>query len=158
MFCQKCGHNNPDGAPFCSNCGSPMNAQQNFQFQYQQNVNFQALKPFIPGKGMGIAAMVLGIVACVFCCYFYISLPCAITGLILGCLSNCKAKKAGLKNGFAVAGIACSSVALGLTLIFILYVVLVFGTIFTALDGALEYGFDEDFYYAIRSNLNIFLG
>lgn len=156
MFCQKCGHNNPDGAPFCSNCGSPMNAQQNYQFQYQQNVNFQSSKPFIPGKGMGIAAMVLGIVACVFCCYFYISLPCAITGLILGCMSNSKAKKAGFKNGFAVAGIACSAVALGLTLLFLVYIIFVFGTLITTLGEVFEYGLDDNIYYAIRGLFNSF--
>ena len=157
MFCQKCGCKNLDGSPFCSNCGSPMNAQNN-QFRYQQNINFQMQKPYIPGKGMSIAAMVLGIVSCVLSCYFYLSLPCAITGLILGCMSNSKAKKLGIKNGFALAGIICSAVGLGLSLLFILYIVLVLGTMFSMLDAAFDDAFGNGLYYTVRSVYSAFLG
>ena len=100
---------------------------------------------------MSIAAMVLGIVACVFCCYFFISLPCAITGLILGCLSHSKAKRVGLKNGFAVAGIATSIASIGLLLLFIVYYVLILGTAFATMDAM----FDYEGYYAIKSLLGL---
>lgn len=28
MFCTKCGNNNPDGAPFCTSCGAPLNVTE----------------------------------------------------------------------------------------------------------------------------------
>lgn len=69
------------------------------------------------GKGMAIASMVLGIVSIVLCCIWYISVPCAIIGLILGILYN----KKGTKSGMATAGIVCSIIAIVLVvLVFIL--------------------------------------
>ncbi len=54
---------------------------------------------------MGIASMTLGILSLVLCCaLWYVSFVIAVTGLILGIISQ---KKAG--NGFAVAGIVTSS-------------------------------------------------
>lgn len=73
--------------------------------------------PQQPGnkKGMAIASMVLGIVAVVLFCLWYISIPAAIVGLILGVLSN----KAG-KDGMATAGIVLSIIALAIAIIWIL--------------------------------------
>lgn len=56
-------------------------------------------------RAMGIASMTLGILSLVLCCaLWYVSFVIAVTGLILGIISQ---KKAG--NGFAVAGIVTSS-------------------------------------------------
>lgn len=63
--------------------------------------------------GFAIASMVLGIVAIMICAWFYFSLPCAILGLILGCVYRAK----GGKSGMSVAGITCSSIALALGLL-----------------------------------------
>lgn len=182
MFCEKCGFKNNDGVAFCTNCGAPMQSNQSNNQQYQQPnqqyqqpnqqyqqpnqqyqqyqqpnqqvIYVQNVRPTVPGKGMSITAMVLGIVACVFSCYFFISLPCAIVGIILGVLGNSKAKSVGLKSGFAVAGIACSAVSLGLTILFILYVVLVVGSVYASFDDFMDY----DYYYTITSLFNRFLG
>ncbi len=62
------------------------------------------------GAGMSIAAMVLGIVALVFsCCFYYVSIPCAIIGIILAAVSL-KGKKPG--RGMAIAGLVCAIVSL----------------------------------------------
>ncbi len=115
MICRNCGTNNADTVRFCVNCGCDMSAQMpNAAPVYQQPV-----QPIVPGKGMGIAGMVLGIVSLVLFCIWYISMPCGIVGLILSCLSYSKAKKANMKNGMAVAGIVCSAIALGIAVLFL---------------------------------------
>jgi len=79
-------------------------------------------------KGMSIAAMVLGIVAVVFCCVAYISIPCAILALIFGFVGK---KKGG--KGMAIAGIVLGIVAIGL------YILAVAGlvTLFSAVTSTL---------------------
>ena len=46
-------------------------------------------------KGFAIASLVLGIVAIVSGCAWYVAIPCAIVGLILGIMAN-KVKKTGM--------------------------------------------------------------
>lgn len=126
MFCSKCGVQNEEGLNFCANCGAPLNAAPAApaapvapqQPVYQQPVYQQA--PVIPGKGMGIAGMVLGIIGLVLMCFWYIGIPCAIVGVILSGLASSKAKKVGAKNGMATAGIVCSCIALGFNLLWII--------------------------------------
>lgn len=60
-------------------------------------------------NGFCITAMILGIVALVFCCVWFISIPCAILGLVFGILGI---KKIG--KGMAIAGIVTSGIALAL--------------------------------------------
>jgi hypothetical protein len=62
------------------------------------------------GSGLAIASMVLGIVALVLsCCFYYISIPCAIVGVILGAVALSK-KTAG--KGMAIAGLVCSIISI----------------------------------------------
>jgi len=69
------------------------------------------------GKGRSIASMVLGIVSVVFgCCFYYISIPCAIVGLVLGIISL-KKKEDG--RSMAMAGVITSIVSLALSIIVI---------------------------------------
>lgn len=125
MFCSKCGVQNDDGLNFCANCGAPLNAAPAApaapqQPVYQQPVYQQApAAPAVPGKGMGIAGMVLGIIGLVLMCVFYIGIPCSIVGVILSGLASSKAKKVGAKNGMATAGIVCSCIALGFNILWI---------------------------------------
>ena len=63
-------------------------------------------------KGFAIASLVVGIVGTVFCCAWYISIACAVVGLILGIMSN-KASK----TGMATAGIVLSVIALVLSIV-----------------------------------------
>lgn len=60
-------------------------------------------------KGLAIVSLVLGIVSICLSCVFYIGIPCAIVGLILGIICIAK-KKSG--RGQAIAGIICSSIGL----------------------------------------------
>lgn len=73
------------------------------QMDYPQQGYQQPMNHSNEGAGLAIASMVLGIVALVFsCCIYYISIPCAIVGLILGGVSLAK-KQPG--KGMAVAGL-----------------------------------------------------
>lgn len=78
------------------------------------------------GKGMAVASMVLGIVSIVMlCCSQYISLPCAIIGLILGIMY----KKNNGKNGMATAGVVCSIVSLVISILAIIASVVFLGAV-----------------------------
>jgi hypothetical protein len=65
------------------------------------------------GKGLGIAGMVLGIVAVIFsfvpCLGVYALIP-GLIGLVLSIVSFVQANKAGAAKGMAIAGIVCSLV------------------------------------------------
>ncbi|MGN0396003.1 MAG: DUF4190 domain-containing protein, partial [Coprococcus sp.] len=81
-------------------------AQQGYN---QQGYAQQSYAQPESGQGLAIASMVLGIVAIVFsCCWYYISIPCAIVGLIMGGVSLA-GKKPG--KGMAIAGLVCSIVS-----------------------------------------------
>lgn len=92
----------------------------------------------VPGRGLGIASLVVGIISLVMFCIFYISIPCAIAGLIMGCIGNSKAKAQGLKNGVAVGGIVCSAIGIALAIIFILLIAI---GVSSTLDGLYSYGY-----------------
>lgn len=89
------------------------------QMDYPQQGYPQPMNNPNEGAGLAIASMVLGIVALVFsCCIYYISIPCAIVGLILGGVSLAK-KQPG--KGMAVAGLVCSIVSLVPTICIIVF-------------------------------------
>ena len=67
-----------------------------------------------PGKGLGIASMVLGIVSLVLFCWIYVSIPCALVGVILGGVGMKKSKDAGMSAGMATAGLVCSIISLAI--------------------------------------------
>lgn len=75
-------------------------------------------QPEKSSDGMAIASMVLGIVSTITCIWFYLSIPCAIIGLVLGCVYRSK----GGKSGMSVAGIVCACVGLvlGCLMLFIM--------------------------------------
>lgn len=144
-FCSNCGttfNNNTDSTNSMPNQVNQVNAAQPMQVpppyptqQYQQQTppppspyGQQPIPPQyqqpVPGKGMSIASLVLGIVAIVFCCAFYISIPCGVVGLILGIIGNNKSRQFGIKNGIAVAGIICSAVGLAVCVVFWLFAIL----------------------------------
>ena len=98
---------------------APVQPQQPVYVAPQAPVNPYA-QPVVPGKGLGVASMVLGIVSLVLFCIWYLAIPCAIIGAALGGVAQSKAKAAGVKNGMAVAGITCSCIALGVAILFLL--------------------------------------
>lgn len=72
-------------------------------------------------KGFCIASMVLGIVALVFFCLWYISIPCGILAIIFGIL--------GLKSvnkGMAIAGLVTGSIGLIISTLIII-ILFIFG-------------------------------
>ena len=72
-------------------------------------------------KGFCIASMVLGIVALVFFCIWYVSIPCAILAIIFGVL--------GIKStgkGMAIAGLITGSIGLVVSILIIVFL-FVFG-------------------------------
>lgn len=67
------------------------------------------------GKGMGIAGMVLGIVAIIVSfipCFGWGAIIIAVIGLILSAVSLSQANKAGAPKGMAIAGLICSVIAI----------------------------------------------
>ncbi len=66
----------------------------------------------VPGKGLGIAGMILGIISLLSLCFFPIAVLFAIIGIILSIVGVAKAKGAGKGNGCGVAGIVCSAITL----------------------------------------------
>ncbi len=140
MICPNCGRENENGVKFCAGCGASLSvAQPQYQQpqyqqpqyqqpqyqqpQYQQPMYQQPMKPVVPGKGLGIASMVLGILSLVLFCIWYIAIPCGIIGAVLGGVALSKAKAVNMKNGLAVAGLVCSCIALGIAIIFVLLVI-----------------------------------
>jgi cytochrome b subunit of formate dehydrogenase len=91
------------------------------------------------GKGLAVASMVLGIVAVVIFCFFYVSLPIAITGVILGIISLAKRKNG---KGMAVAGVVLNSAAIVLAILFFVGIMLAF---YQMSDGAMWPDFWDEF-------------
>ncbi len=151
MFCPNCGNASAEDQLYCQNCGASLQQPEVQQPEVQQpevqqpevqqpevqqpevqqypytqqpyQTQFMQVGSAVPSKGMGIASMVLGIVSLAFFCAWYIALPCAVVGVILGGLALSKAKEAGAKNGMAVAGVVCSCIALGIAIILMIVTV-----------------------------------
>ncbi len=74
VFCSQCGQQMDDQQKFCASCGKPtQGAAQNTTPQQvpvyggvQQPTVVYVSKPKIPGRGLGIASMVLGIIGLVY--------------------------------------------------------------------------------------------
>lgn len=90
-------------------------------------------------KGLGIASMVLGIIALVFFFIFYISIPCGILAIVFGVLAI---KSTGRE--MAIAGLVTGSIGFVLTvLIFIALIIFGFAAAFTDIIDV----FDTDYNY-----------
>lgn len=135
MFCKNCGAQITDGALFCTNCGASVAeppvqpVQQPVAPVYQQPVYQQPIyqQPVYQqpvsnsGRGMGVAALVMGIVSCCLFWIPYVNTVCllmCIAGIILSSISMKKARAAGVSAGIAVAGLVVSIVGLVLSLLF----------------------------------------
>lgn len=83
-------------------------------------------------KGLAIAAMVLGIVSIPTFCYPYVSIPCAIIAIVLGFVARSKANRGEAGGaGFAVAGLLCGFVSIGLLVL----LAVIFGVAFMGAAG-----------------------
>ena len=99
MFCPRCGKAVDDGATFCSGCGNPL-----------QPVNKEMKND--KSLGLGIAALVLGIVGILAWIIPIIGLPVGVVALILGIMGLKKSNK-----GMSIAGIVLGIICLVLTII-----------------------------------------
>lgn len=115
MVCKNCGTYDDTGAKFCPNCGASITEQEAATVNTVAEPAAPAQNPVfnsapvqnapLPGKGMAIAALVLGIVS--FFCF-----P-IITG-VLGIIFGGVAKSKGYTGGMATAGIVCGAIGLAL--------------------------------------------
>lgn len=127
-FCSKCGCSLNDDAVFCTNCGSETQTQTSTNVVYQQVVY---VKPKVPGRGLGIASMVLGIIGAFYAFVIFIStltmlellspsyfssiFSAAFTYSVLPILSLCFAissKRKGYRNGVSTAGLILGIIGL----------------------------------------------
>ena len=118
MYCKSCGEFCNDGATFCTKCGQKLNETDHSIPVYEAPPVYTAEETKTPGKGLGIASLILGICS-VVCCY--VNFPCAVLSIIFGIISNKKAKK-----GTATAGIVLSSITIALTVIGVLAYILIY--------------------------------
>ena len=134
--------------------GQPQNRQAQYQPPQYQPPQYQppygqqyyaqpvyGARPEAPGNGLCIAGMVCGILSLLFLCSSFLSLVPAILGIVLSAVGLSKAKKAGVKNGMAIAGLVTSSLALVIDIALIV-LLLVFGlSAFGTYDGGSVYDF-----------------
>ncbi|MCD8106970.1 MAG: zinc-ribbon domain-containing protein [Oscillospiraceae bacterium] len=118
MKCTNCGNEIPEGAAFCSACGEKVHNEYVVQDEepknqggnggYRQNSPVNDMLG--AGNGLAIASMVTGICSLVLsCCVPELSFILAIVGCALGVYVLAKNKGS---RGMAIAGIACSAVAI----------------------------------------------
>lgn len=113
MVCKNCGTYDDTGAKFCANCGANLVEQEAAPVTpvaepVAQNPVFNnapVQNAPLPGKGMAIASLVLGIVS--FLCF-----P-IVTG-VLAIIFGGVAKSKGYTGGMATAGLICGILGLAL--------------------------------------------
>ena len=151
MICSKCGAEIPDGSKFCPVCGVSFDVaaapqyqqpQPQPQFQqaapgYQQPVYQQPQPAVAPdgkpmrSKGIAIAALVVGILAGVFCWFVPILGPVlGIVAIILGALGIRSEAK-----GMAIAGLVIGIVALIVGIIVTIVWIVALSAVSTIYDG-----------------------
>lgn len=151
MKCNICGAELEKNAVFCETCGSAViNSAVDESTDEALVGELLSDKPAKnPGKGLGIAGMIVAIVsvlpfACCCCPYtvwigiigMIVSLACAVTGLILSIIGMKKSKAVGLKNVFATVGLIISCVALALcAVVLTLIIIAVIGYVLLILLG-----------------------
>ena len=89
-------------------------------------------EPVKDKKGFSIAALVLGIIAIVCCCVWYISIPCGILEIIFGIVGIKSTKK-----GMSIAGLITGAIGL------VISVIIFFALIFLGMVIGFSEGFDS---------------
>lgn len=94
-------------------------------------------------KGFSIAALVLGIVAIVLCCIWYVSIPCGIIALILGIIGLKSSKR-----GMSIAGIITGVIGMILSIVLVVSIVLLGVSIFNSTKDAIDNSnYPSSYYY-----------
>lgn len=95
------------------------------------------------GKGMAIAAMVVGIVSLCASCFGWIAIIGGVLAIIFGAVAI---KSAG--RGMAIAGIITGAVAIVLAILFIVLFVGLWGSLYESFgDYSYDYDFGNDYSY-----------
>lgn len=82
-----------------------------------------------PSNGLAIASLVLGIISIPLFCFPFISIPCAIAGIVLGIVAKVQINKgAASGSGMAVGGIVCG--AAGIVVMIIMTILFFIGAAF----------------------------
>lgn len=149
-FCQNCGIQLQDGVSACPNCGTFVNGAPNGGMNnayngynvYNGMGNFNGMpviiNPKIPGRGLGISGMVLGIIGLVYSFLVFLAMvdvaqetllrvESAIPGIILysslsilGVSLAGAGRKKGYRNGISTAGVITGVIGLALWFISII--------------------------------------
>ncbi|MFD8566059.1 DUF4190 domain-containing protein [Streptomyces sp. NPDC059639] len=105
------------GYPAAQQHPAPYGGAQNYGY-------WPGAMPAQPSNGLGIAAMVLGIVSDVFFLMWPIAIICGILAVIFGTVGRGRAKRGEATNpGQALTGIICGSVGLVLSIGFVVLIV-----------------------------------
>lgn len=107
-------------------------------------------EPVKDKKGFAIAALVLGIIAIVLCCIWYISIPCGILAVIFGILGIKSSKK-----GMSIAGLVTGAIGLIVSII-IFFALVIIGMAVGITEGINSTDFDSNFYDRYEYNRNLF--
>lgn len=112
----------------------------------EKNIDGEVINnnPVKDKKGFSISALILGIIAIIFSCLCFISVPCGIVAIILGILSIKSSKRK-----MSIAGIITG--AIGIVISIILLIVFIFG-FFGFLKDIIRYGINnaEDYENSYR--------
>lgn len=124
------GNNQMGGAPYGQppyGQGYPGGQPPYGQQPYYQGSGYNGYPPQQPSKGLGIAAMICGILSILLiAANILVAIGCGIAGLVMGIVGRKKNKK----DGMALSGIITSSIGIGIcVIVFILAIVLVAGTL-----------------------------
>lgn len=107
-------------------------------------------EPMKDKKGFSIAALVLGIVAIVLCCIWYISIPCGILAIVFGILGIKSSKR-----GMSIAGLVTGAIGL-IVAIIIFFALVIIGMAVGITEGLDSVNFDSNFYDNYQYNRDLF--
>ena len=135
MFCPNCSTLNEDCAHFCGACGTKLTGTQILQQpiteqpaaqsdSYYQVQSWSAQTSWqhprtekVPGSGLGVASLVLGIVSIVLSMVWWLSALCGGLAVLLATVALCKAERANQGNGVATAGLVCGLIGIALAVV-----------------------------------------
>ena len=164
MICKNCGSNVAEGFTYCTNCGAQMPAAQQPAFDPYEDTGVleteapapapaphtapavETPKPAYnaapqktaedPGKGLGMAALILGIASIVMG-----SPVASVVGIILGSKAKKKSTEAGYENSLAKIGVILSIVGIVVSIVGIIA-----GSALGCFSGIME-GMASSYYY-----------